>query len=96
LEGTESTSIWSVNLDPIESQTAPLPAEIWSRFGAPVGRASPATPSRTSTTAAATETEGQQKLWRWFLLGTWAILIVESVIARWTRTHQAIPTPSPA
>jgi len=96
LEGTESTSIWSVNLDPIESQTAPLPAEIWSRFGAPVGRASPAAPSRTSTTAAATETEGQQKLWRWFLLGTWAILIVESVIARWTRTHQAIPTPSPA
>ncbi len=94
LEGPGASSTWSVNLDPVESQTAPLAAETWTRFGTPVGRATPASTTVTSTGAAATETEGQQKLWRWFLVGTWAILLVESIVARLTSSRQATPIPS--
>lgn len=94
LEGTGASTTWSVNLDPVESQTAPLAADTWTRFGTPVGRATPASTTVTSTAAAATETEGQQKLWRWFLVGTWVILLLESIVARFTYSRQATLIPS--
>ncbi len=93
VEGAGTSSSWAVNLDPTESQTAPLPADVWTRFGAPVGQVTPASTAAASTVAA-TETEGRQKLWRWFLVATWVILLVESLVTRLTRHRQAIPIPS--
>ena len=38
-----------------------------------------------------TELEERQKLWRWFLLGTLAILLVETWLAGWTTRRPPAP-----
>jgi hypothetical protein len=81
--------LFAVNLDPAESRTAPLPSDELERLGAP--RSNPTT-SRTSESASKVrlkydELESRQKLWRWIILATLAILIFESWLAGYTARH---------
>ena len=78
----------ALNVPASESRTAPIPLDAWEALGAPLAlsardaapAASHVATARAGTLAAA-RLESEQKLWRWLLLGTAALLAVESVVA---------------
>lgn len=76
---------FALNLDANESRTAPLTADELETLGVPV--AQPKTPvvvtPEQRTVLASVEAEGRQKLWRWFVVATLAILLIESALAGW-------------
>jgi hypothetical protein len=92
-EGDGATTAFAVNLDPNESRTAALPADVFETYGL----ASAAAPESGEVRAArraqlqAGEAESRQKLWRWFLLGTLLVLFAEIALAGWT-ARRASPT----
>ena len=71
-----------MNLDPLESKTAPLHVETLEQFGCRL-----ANPSRKRVDREQlrqmhnAELEGRQKLWRWLILAAIGILIVETWLA---------------
>jgi hypothetical protein len=73
------------NLDPAESQTAPLTPEAFEQCGLRLINSSNL-PADTAPTAAkqalaeAMEAESRQKLWRWFLGAVLALLIAETLV----------------
>jgi len=77
-----STRRFAVNLDPAESRTAVLPTNELDRLGVPGLRtiAAVALPER-KTHLKNAELEAHQKLWRWFLFGTMAVLGLETWLA---------------
>ncbi len=77
---------FAVNLDPNESRTAPLSPDELEQLGVPVARAAtPSTvPADQKTLLQGLEAENRQKLWRWFIAATLAILLLESAVAGWT------------
>jgi hypothetical protein len=78
---------FAVNLDPNESRTTPLDAEELERLGVPVVRAETAAVApgqKSQTMLQGMEAESRQKLWRWFIAATLAVLLVESALAGWT------------
>lgn len=80
VEGASSRS-WAVNVDPVESRTAPLPLETWIRLSVPLAAATNGPVSPGQPYRAGAEVEAVQKLWRWFVLATLLILGIESVVA---------------
>ncbi|MBC7367625.1 MAG: BatA domain-containing protein [Undibacterium sp.] len=74
---------FAVNMDPMESRTAPMAADELERLGAPVAHAKPAVGNEAARQVAlrGAEAEGQQKLWRWFIIATLLLLLVESLLA---------------
>jgi len=82
-----------VNLDPAESRTAPLPIDELERLGVPMAQRKPVASREAQRQARlqSSELEGRQKLWRWFLLGTLGVLLVETWLAG--RTGRRVPTP---
>lgn len=76
-------STFAVNLDPTESRTAPLPTDEFERLGVPVphqvGILTPA--AKRQARLQNTELENRQKLWRWLILGTLAVLLTETYVA---------------
>lgn len=87
---------FAVNLDPIESRTAPMAADELERLGAPVAHAKPAVTNAAERQVAlqGAEAEGQQKLWRWFIIATLWLLLGESLLAgRTTRTGAVAAVP---
>jgi hypothetical protein len=76
----------AVNLDASESRTAPLDADELNRLGVPVAREDSTEPGLTEHTnlLQGMEAENRQKLWRWFIAATLAVLLVESALAGWT------------
>ena len=84
--GGPRSARFAVNLDPNESRTAPLDAEDLERLGVPVAReqAAAVAPTESKTMLQGMEAEGRQKLWRWFIAATLAVLLVESALAGWT------------
>ncbi len=82
----------AVNLDAAETRTTPLAAEEFERLGAPMARASvdPARAEERMVVLRGMETEGRQKLWRWFITATLLVLLCETIMAgRATRTVSA-------
>jgi hypothetical protein len=80
-----ATQRFAVNLDGAESRTAPLPIESLESLGAPLrttGSTPQPDPVRKQQLAAA-ESENRQKLWRWLMVATLAVLLMESAIAGW-------------
>jgi hypothetical protein len=77
---------YAVNLDANESRTAPLGLDELEQLGVPLAKASaPAAKSQEATTLLqGVEAEGRQKLWRWFIVATLALLLIESALAGWT------------
>jgi hypothetical protein len=87
-----TTNHFAVNLDPAESRTAPLPSDELERLGVPAPR-----PGLVATSALAkathlqdVESEGRQKLWRWFILAALAVLGLETWIAGRTARSSAV------
>lgn len=83
---------FAVNLDAAESRTAVLPTESLESLGAPV-RASGAKPELSAERRrelSALETEGRQKFWRWLLLATLAVLLLETAVAGWKTRRIAV------
>jgi hypothetical protein len=98
LTGDGRVQRFAVNLAPAESRTAPLPADELERFGAP--------PVQTEAEAAkavqrevglqGTEMEGRQKLWRWFIVATLGVLLIESLLAGWSSRRAAVSGGTPS
>ncbi|HEU0038169.1 MAG TPA: BatA domain-containing protein [Verrucomicrobiae bacterium] len=87
---------FAVNLDPAESRTAPLPVDEFERLGTPLAHAS-ATVAREAARKVQLQTaelEGRQKLWRWFIVATLAVLLMETWLAG--RTARRLVTPGEA
>jgi hypothetical protein len=93
------TQRFAVNLDANESRTTPLGFDELEELGLPIAKpqdvAAEATKQSTSLLQGV-EAEGRQKLWRWFIVATLALLLIESVLAGWTarralRTEEATP-----
>lgn len=81
-------SRFAVNIDPIESRTAPLASDEFEKLGVPVAQAGEAKiETRRQAQLQNAELENRQKLWRWVLLGTICVLLVETWLAgRTSRT----------
>jgi hypothetical protein len=81
--GSQPERRFAVNLDAAESRTVPMPLDEIERLGAPVVH-QPTVATREADRKVRlrnTELEERQKLWRWFLLGTLGVLIVEIWLA---------------
>lgn len=81
---------FAVNLDANESRTAALAPDELERLGVPVALhavVAPPTPE-SKILLQASEAENRQKLWRWFIAATLAVLLVESALAGWTARRQ--------
>ncbi|HWA10871.1 MAG TPA: BatA domain-containing protein [Opitutaceae bacterium] len=88
--GSRTVSV-AVNLDAAESRTSPLPPDQLERYGAPGAEPvrDAAREARREALMQGTEAESRQKLWRWFLGATMAVLLIESALAGWTARRQA-------
>ena len=83
MSGDAPVARLAVNLDPAETRTTPLAAEEFERLGAPLASAEP-DPVRSEerrVVLRGMETEGRQKLWRWFITATLLVLLFESIMA---------------
>jgi hypothetical protein len=80
---TTQTSSFAVNLDSTESRIAPISIDEFERLGVPVthqvGTLTPE--SKRQVRVQNAELENRQKLWRWLLLGTLAVLLIETYLA---------------
>jgi hypothetical protein len=94
--GSQPERRFAVNLDAAESRTAPMPLDELERLGAPVLHQPTVAARETERKVRLrnTELEERQKLWRWFLLGTLGVLIVETWLAG--RTARRTPAPEVA
>jgi hypothetical protein len=75
---------FAVNLDASESRTSPLPLDELEHLGAPVAKATTTTIAYAAHGKAllqSAELESRQKLWRWFIVATLGVLLMETAIA---------------
>lgn len=88
---TDPRLLFAVNLDPVESRTAPIPEEQLASLGLPLKRdeapVSVAEQKQREQLLLATEQESRQKLWRKLLVAALAILVIEAAVARWASTR---------
>ena len=83
---------FAVNLDAVESRTAPLPVEELMRIGVPLK------PHEVELTKQIeqkrrlhdAELESQQKLWRWLIVAALVVLLMETWLAGWLTRRSAI------
>ena len=84
---------FAVNLDAAESKTGPPPVEELERLGLPLKKEpQKEVVQRTEQKRQqllATELESQQRLWRWFILGAFAVLFLETWVAARLTRHTA-------
>jgi hypothetical protein len=77
---------FAVNLDAAESRTAPMDTDELQTMGVPLvtsrPEGAPAVESRVLLQGI--EAENRQKLWRWFIAATLAVLLIETALAGWT------------
>jgi len=94
LSGGAKAHRFAVNLDANESRTAPLGADELEQLGLPVAKTKTdaAVPVENKTILQGLEAENRQKLWRWFIAATLAVLLVESALAGWTARRSAMQT----
>lgn len=85
---------FAVNLDPNESRTASLSSDDLEQMGLPVARAKTETAltAENKTLLQGIEAENRQKLWRWFIAATLAVLLGETLVAGWTARRAAART----
>jgi hypothetical protein len=90
---TQPARRFAVNLDALESRTTPVPADELERLGAPVSRQSPTAVQETKRRIHLqnTELEQRQKLWRWFVVATLVVLLLETGLAGMTARRAAAP-----
>jgi hypothetical protein len=83
LPGMQKKAVFAVNLDPAESRTVPVSLDEFERLGVPLTHQAGAisVDAARKTRFQNTELEKRQKLWRWVLLGTLAVLLGETWMA---------------
>jgi hypothetical protein len=89
----EGKSVWvPVNLDPAESRTAALLPDDLAVLGVPLTVPSSAVEAslRREQQMNNAEMESRQKLWRWFLLATLGVVLVETWLAGRTSRRTAV------
>jgi hypothetical protein len=80
---------FAVNLDPLESKTAPLHVESLEQFGCRLADHSPKKVSQEQLRQMYNmELENRQKLWRWLILAAIGVLIVETWLAAHTQERR--------
>jgi hypothetical protein len=74
---------FAVNLDPTESRTLALSVDELERWGAPLARQAPpvAREAERQHRLQNAELESREKLWRWFVVMTLAVLLFETWLA---------------
>jgi len=89
IETAKGLREFAVNLDPLESKTAPLNVETLEQFGCRLTRtAQPLANERELTRQMQNaELEGRQKLWRPLILAVISVLILETWLAGWLGRH---------
>jgi hypothetical protein len=94
LTGGSKPQRFAVNLDPNESRTTPLAVDELEQLGVPVARSKAGTAAtvENKTLLQGIEAENRQKLWRWFIAATLAVLLAESAVAGWTARRSALQT----
>lgn len=83
-----------VNLDPAESRTAALPFDELERLGVPTSHAvgSEAKLLAKEVRLQNGDIENRQKLWRWVIIGTLLVLLLETWLAGRTSRAVSVPT----
>jgi hypothetical protein len=83
---------FAVNLDATESRTTPLGFDELEQLGVPVAhpRDETVATAEQKTFLQGVEAENRQKLWRWFIAATLAVLLVESALAGWTARRSSL------
>ncbi|WP_414661547.1 BatA domain-containing protein [Horticoccus sp. 23ND18S-11] len=94
LTGGVKPQRFAVNLDANESRTTPLSNDELEQLGVPVARlkTEAVVPTDNKTLLQGVEAENRQKLWRWFIAATLAVLLAESALAGWTARRPALRT----
>ncbi|MBL9211293.1 MAG: BatA domain-containing protein [Opitutaceae bacterium] len=94
LTGGAKPQRFAVNLEPTESRTAPLSTDDLEQLGVPVARpkAEVVATVENKTMLQGIESENRQKLWRWFIAATLAVLLVETALAGWTARRATLRT----
>jgi hypothetical protein len=85
----------AVNLDPNESRTAALDLDELEHLGVPVvvqSQSEAVVREESRKLLAGADAENRQKLWRWFVAATLAILLLESALAGWTARRAPLGT----
>jgi hypothetical protein len=92
--GSGRSQRFAVNIDASESRTAPLGIDELLELGVPVAQPQVEAVRLPESTALlqAVEAENRQKLWRWIIAATLAVLLVESAFAGWTARRSALQT----
>ncbi len=85
----QKSARFAVNLDDRESRTAPLPGDELERLGVPLShQPTVASHSARQTRLQNAELEARQKLWRWFIVATMVVLLLETWLAGRTARRQ--------
>ncbi len=97
LEAGGSVVAYAVNLDSAESRLQALSPDELEQLGLPLAPAEvdTAKTAERQVMLRGVETEGRQKLWRWFVLGALLILLIESGLAGLT-ARRAAPQGGPS
>jgi hypothetical protein len=98
LEAGGAEVTYAVNLDSAESRLQPLSPDELEQLGLPLApvQADAVKAAEREVLLRGVETEGRQKLWRWFVIGALLILLIESGLAGLTARRTAPsggPTP---
>jgi hypothetical protein len=82
---------FAVNLDAAESRTAPLAVDELERLGVPMSHqvTTAALETQRKVRLQTAELESRQKLWRWFIVATLAVLLAETWLAGRTARRPA-------
>lgn len=86
VESPTGRRAFAINLVPGESRTEPMAVEDIERMGIslePVSDVAPAADTQTDQRGSFAQMESQQKLWRWILLITLAMLLIEIWLGGW-------------
>jgi len=86
IESPTGTRTFAVNLFSAESRTEPMPIEDIERMGIalePVSDIAPPAAGQTTRHGSFAEMESGQKLWRWVLVATLAMLLIETWLGGW-------------
>ena len=96
LDMIDGPAQFAVNLDPAESDTAPVAAEVFEQLGCRLaGRTDAAREAERLQQLRDVELESRQKLWQWLVAATLGVLVVETWLAgRLVRPAQSEWTPA--
>ena len=82
IEDSSGAHSFAVNVDPLESKTTPMQAELLEQLGCRLAdhAPKPLNPGESRQMYNA-ELENRQKLWRWLILAAFGVLMVETLLA---------------